>query len=133
MESVIDNESLVLFIDNKDVCVLIENVVYGLRVYLNIFNYYDLWGCFVCFGYKKFLVEEVLKKIIVICRILEKVDGIFYDGEIKIIFVVVSICKDGEDVEYFVWLFDWEEKVEWVLICLVFKGKIVKINFKLGI
>ena len=44
VESAIDNESLALFTDNKDVRISIENAAHGLRAYSNTFNHYDLWG-----------------------------------------------------------------------------------------
>ena len=128
VESAIDNESLALFTDNKDVRVSIENAAHGLRAYSNTFNHYDLWGRFVRSGLKasKKHQKPSLRKI------SEKVDGILYDGEIKITPAVVSTRKDGEDVEYLVWPSDREEKVERALIRLASKGKIVKINFKSG-
>ena len=39
VESAIDNESLALFTDNKDVRVSIENAAHGLRAYSNTFNH----------------------------------------------------------------------------------------------
>jgi len=133
VESAIDNESLALFTDNKDVRISIENAAHGLRAYSNTFNHYDLWGRFVRSGHKKLPLEEAPKKTIITRKISEKVDGILYDGEIKITPAVVSTRKDGEDVEYLVWPSDREEKVERALIRLASKGKIVKINFKSGI
>jgi hypothetical protein len=65
VESAIDNESLALFTDNKDVRVSIENAAHGLRAYSNTFNHYDLWGRFVRSGHKKLPVEEAPKKTIV--------------------------------------------------------------------
>ena len=61
VESAIDNESLALFTDNKDVRVSIENAAHGLRAYSNTFNHYDLWGRFVRSGHKKLPVEEAPK------------------------------------------------------------------------
>ncbi|CCQ10568.1 putative replication protein (repA-like) [Pseudoalteromonas luteoviolacea B = ATCC 29581] len=133
VESAIDNESLALFTDNKDVRVTLENSKQGLRAYSNTFNHYDLWGRFVRSGHKKLPLEEAPKKTIVTRRISEKVDGVLYEGEIKITPAVVSSKKEGDDVEYLVWPSDREEKVERALIRLASKGKIVKINFKSGI
>ncbi|MBE0366232.1 hypothetical protein PULV_b0997 [Pseudoalteromonas ulvae UL12] len=133
VESANDNESLALFTDNKDVRVPIENSSHALRAYSNTFNHYDLWGRFVRSGHKKLPVEEAPKRTIVTRRISEKIDGIQYDGEIKITPAVVSSREDGEEREFLVWPSDREEKVERALIRLASKGKIVKINFKSGI
>lgn len=62
VESAIDNESLALFTDNKDVRISIENAAHGLRAYSNTFNHYDLWGRFVRSGHKKLPLEEAPKK-----------------------------------------------------------------------
>lgn len=133
VESAKDNESLALFTDNKDVRLSVESAEHGLRAYSNTFNHYDLWGRFVRSGHKKLPLEEAPRKTIISRRISEKVDGIEYNGEIKITPAVVSAKKNGEEVEYLVWPSDREEKVERALIRLASKGKIVKINFKSGI
>ncbi|ATC97273.1 hypothetical protein [Pseudoalteromonas tunicata] len=133
VESANDNESLALFTDNKDVRVPVENSSHALRAYSNTFNHYDLWGRFVRSGHKKLPVEEAPKRTIVTRRISEKIDGIQYNGEIKITPAVVSSREEGEEREYLVWPSDREEKVERALIRLASKGKIVKINFKSGI
>jgi hypothetical protein len=132
VESAVDNENLALFTDNKDVRVAVENTQ-ALRTYSNTFNHYDLWGRFVRSGHKKLPVEEAPKRTIVTRKISEKVDGIQYEGELRITPAVVSTRQEGEDREYLVWPSDREEKVERALIRLASKGKIVKINFKSGI
>lgn len=133
VESAIDNENLALFTDNKDVRVPIENARHDLRAYSNTFNHYDLWGRFVRSGHKKLPVEEAPGRTIVTRRISERIDGIQYEGELKITPAVVSTKQQGEEKEFLVWPSDREEKVERALIRLASKGKIVKINFKSGI
>lgn len=133
VESAVENESLALFTDNKDVRVPVENAHHDLRAYSNTFNHYDLWGRFVRAGHKKLPVEEAPSRTIVTRKISEKVDGIQYNGELKITPAVVSTKQNGEEREYLVWPSDREEKVERALIRLASKGKIVKINFKSGI
>jgi hypothetical protein len=133
VESATDNENLALFTDNKDVRITLDSAAHELRAYSNTFNHYDLWGRFVRSGHKKLPLEEAPKKTIITRRISEKVDGILYEGEIKITPAVVSTKLEGEEVECLVWPSDREEKVERALIRLASKGKIVKINFKSGI
>lgn len=72
VESAIDNESLALFTDNKDVRISIENAAHGLRAYSNTFNHYDLWGRFVRSGYKKLPLEEAPKKQLSRVKYLKK-------------------------------------------------------------
>ncbi len=133
VESAVENENLALFTDNKDVRVPVENSHHDLRAYSNTFNHYDLWGRFVRAGHKKLPVEEAPSRTIVTRKISEKVDGIQYNGELKITPAVVSTKQNGEEREFLVWPSDREEKVERALIRLASKGKIVKINFKSGI
>lgn len=90
-------------------------------------------GPFCRSGHKKLPVEEAPGRTIVTRRISERIDGIQYEGELKITPAVVSTKQQGEEKEFLVWPSDREEKVERALIRLASKGKIVKINFKSGI
>ncbi len=115
-------EQLNLFGDNKSVESKAGNAV------SNSFNAYDLSSRFLRNRKQKVKVSDSPKKIIHERRISERLDGVTYEGILRI---SPAILK-GKDEDYFAWPSDREEKVERSLIRLASQGKIARISGRMG-